>query len=86
LVDLIREVATDHGATPAQVALAWVLARGADVAPIFGTTRPERLIENLAALDLVLDATAMARLDAALSERPVIGDRYAPEGMKGLGG
>lgn len=86
LVDLIREVATDHGATPAQVALAWVLARGADVAPIFGTTRPERLIENLAALDLVLDATAMARLDAALSEKPVIGDRYAPEGMKGLGG
>ncbi|HEY8548088.1 MAG TPA: aldo/keto reductase [Acidimicrobiales bacterium] len=73
LVDEVRAVAEAHGATPAQVALAWVLAKGDDVVPIPGTKRPHRLEENLGALDLTLDDDEVARLEAL---RPA-GDRTA---------
>jgi aryl-alcohol dehydrogenase-like predicted oxidoreductase len=69
----LREVATACGATPAQVALAWLLARGDDVVPIPGTKRRRYLEDNIGALDLTLDDAALARLDAL---RPV-GDRHA---------
>jgi aryl-alcohol dehydrogenase-like predicted oxidoreductase len=74
LADEVAAVAWEVGATPAQVALAWVLAQGDDVVPIPGTTRVERLEENAAAVAVVLDDDALARL-AAL--RPPAGDRYA---------
>ena len=64
LVDAVRAVADRVGATPAQVALAWVLAQGDAVVPIPGTKRVERLEENAAASDLVLSAEDLAELDA----------------------
>jgi aryl-alcohol dehydrogenase-like predicted oxidoreductase len=72
IVDEVRAVAEAHGATPAQVALAWVAAKGDDVVPIPGTKRVTRLEENLGALSLDLTADDLGRLEAV---RPV-GDRY----------
>ena len=63
LVDAVRTIADRHGATPAQVALAWVLAQGEQVVPIPGTKRVSRLEENATAADLVLDASDLAALD-----------------------
>jgi aryl-alcohol dehydrogenase-like predicted oxidoreductase len=72
LVDEVRAVADARGATPAQVALAWLLAQGDDVVPIPGTKRVHRLDENLGALDVELSEDDLARLG---SLRPV-GERY----------
>jgi len=74
IVDEVAAVAADAGATPAQVALAWVLAQGEGIAPIPGTKRVSRLEENLAADDLVLTADQLARLNAIPAP---VGDRYA---------
>jgi aryl-alcohol dehydrogenase-like predicted oxidoreductase len=72
-VAVVREIAEAHGATPAQVALAWLTAHGDDVVPIPGTKRRTYLDDNLGALDLTLSADDLARLD----ELTVTGDRYA---------
>ena len=80
LVEIVEEVARAHDATAAQVALAWVLDQGTDVAPIPGTTRPERIDENVAARDLALTPQDVERLDRASSEIGVVGERY-PEPM-----
>jgi aryl-alcohol dehydrogenase-like predicted oxidoreductase len=72
-VGAVREIAAAHGATPGQVALAWLLAQGDDVAPIPGTKRVRYLEENVGALDVGLTPADLARLDAL---EPV-GDRYA---------
>jgi aryl-alcohol dehydrogenase-like predicted oxidoreductase len=72
-VDVVRSVADAHGATPGQVALAWLLGAGDDVVPIPGTKRVAYLEENTAAVDLRLTGEERGRLDAL---RPV-GDRYA---------
>lgn len=72
-VRVVEEVAAAHGCTPAQVALAWLLARGDDVVPIPGTERREWLDQNVGALDLELTADDLDRLDAL---RPA-GDRNA---------
>ena len=69
-----EHVAALHGATPAQVALAWVSARGNDVVPIPGTKRITYLEDNVAALDVVLTADDLGALDA-LSDQ-VVGMRY----------
>lgn len=74
IVDEVEAVAREAGATPAQVALAWVLAQGDDVVPIPGTKHVSRLEENTAALDVKLSADQLARLSAI--EAPA-GDRYA---------
>lgn len=73
---VVAEVSRELGATPAQVALAWVLARGDDMVPIPGTKRRTYLEENLAAATLRLDRSAMARLDAALNADTISGPRY----------
>jgi aryl-alcohol dehydrogenase-like predicted oxidoreductase len=73
LVERVRAVAERHGATPAQVALAWALAQGDHVVPIPGTKRIERLEENVAAAELSLSADDLAELDAL--PEPV-GSRY----------
>ena len=73
LVDEIRAVAQDVGATPAQVALAWLIEQGDDVVPIPGTKRRTYLEENLGALDVALTEDQVDRLS---SLRPV-GARYA---------
>jgi aryl-alcohol dehydrogenase-like predicted oxidoreductase len=74
IVDEVEAVAREAGATPAQVALAWVLAQGEDIVPIPGTKRVSRLEQNAAAVDVELSADQLARLGAI--PRPV-GARYA---------
>jgi aryl-alcohol dehydrogenase-like predicted oxidoreductase len=81
LVDLLAEVGTRHGATPAQVALAWLLSRQPWIVPIPGTRRLERLEENLAAADLELGAEDVRALESAADL--VQGARY-PEHMERL--
>jgi aryl-alcohol dehydrogenase-like predicted oxidoreductase len=80
IVDLVRDVAAECAATPAQVALAWVLSRGGDVVPIPGTKRVRYLEENVGALDLRLTEPQLARLDGIAAQ--TAGERYAPEMMK----
>jgi aryl-alcohol dehydrogenase-like predicted oxidoreductase len=75
----VREIAEEKGITPAQLALAWVLAQGDDIVPIPGTKRRKYLEENAAAADVELSDEDLARIDKELPE--VAGDRYAPEGM-----
>lgn len=76
LVDLLARIAGDGGATPAQVALAWLLARKPWIVPIPGTTRVHRLEENLAAAGLQLTAADLAEIDRASREIEVHGARY----------
>ena len=77
----MAELAEGIGATPAQVALAWVLAKGDDLVPIPGTKSPTRLEENVAATDLTLSDSQVAELDAAVSRDAVRGSRYDDSGM-----
>ncbi|GAA4061716.1 aldo/keto reductase [Microbacterium laevaniformans] len=74
IVDEVEKVAADAGATPAQVALAWLLAQGEHIAPIPGTRKLTRVEENIAAVDLVLTQDQVAALAAVGSP---VGDRYA---------
>ncbi|GAA4935787.1 aldo/keto reductase [Actinoplanes utahensis] len=76
VVDLLGAVAAGRGATPGQVALAWLLARKPWIVPIPGTRNTGRLAENIAAADLVLTPAELADLDAAAAKIPVQGDRY----------
>ncbi|MFJ9521159.1 aldo/keto reductase [Kitasatospora sp. NPDC101801] len=73
LVDTVRRIADGYGATPAQVALAWVVAQGRYVVPIPGTKTPKYLADNAAAADLTLSAADLAELDALPAP---VGDRY----------
>ena len=77
----VREIARAHGATPAQVAIAWLLTRGDDVVPIPGTKRRRYLEENLAAAGLQLSAAELARLDSALPPGAASGPRYGERMM-----
>jgi aryl-alcohol dehydrogenase-like predicted oxidoreductase len=77
LVAEIGKIAEAKGCTPGQLALAWVLAQGDDVAPIPGTKRVTYLEENVAALEVALDERDLADLDAAVPRDAVVGDRYA---------
>jgi len=76
LVDRVKELATQKGCTPAQLALAWLLHQGDDVAPIPGTKRRERLEENLGAVDVQLTAEDLARLDELAPVGGTAGERY----------
>ncbi len=83
IVAVIRAMAQERACTPAQLALAWVLAQGEDVVPIPGTKRVRWLEENAAALAVGLAPADLARLDAAIPAPT--GARYTEEGMKGVG-
>jgi aryl-alcohol dehydrogenase-like predicted oxidoreductase len=74
IVDTVEAVAKEVGASPAQVALAWLLAQGEDIVPIPGTKRVARLEENAGAVAIKLTADQLARLSAI---QPPVGDRYA---------
>lgn len=78
LVAVIDRIATDKGATPAQIAIAWLLAQRPWIAPIPGTTKLHRLEENLGAADVALDSADLGRISEALASIDVQGDRYAP--------
>ncbi len=84
LVRRLEAIARDKGCTPAQLALAWLLARGPDVIPIPGTKRKSRLEENLGALDVRLDATDLERIAAAVPAGAAAGLRYPEPQMKAV--
>ena len=80
LLDKFEQVAKDKKCTPAQLALAWVLAQGEDIVPIPGTKRRERLDENLGALDIELTSEDLERLAEMFPPNVAAGERY-PESM-----
>jgi aryl-alcohol dehydrogenase-like predicted oxidoreductase len=83
LVDLLGRIAEARGATPAQVALAWLLAQTPWIVPIPGTRRLERLEENLAAADLTLTTDDLAQIETAAGQIKIQGARY-PEHLQRL--
>lgn len=85
LLDVVTRLAVEKGATPAQVALAWLLTRKSWIVPIPGTTKLHRLQENVGAHKVELSASEMADIATALDALPVTGDRYPPEMMKTVG-
>ncbi|MDP4211099.1 MAG: aldo/keto reductase [Bacteroidota bacterium] len=82
LVDEFALVARDQHCTPAQLALAWVLAQGQDIIPIPGTKKRKYLEENAASVDVQLSKTVLDRLDSLLRKYPDIGERYGEGSMK----
>ena len=76
LVDLLGRIAAGKQATPAQIALAWLLAQKPWIVPIPGTTKLHRLKENIGAADIVLDADDLWQIAASLEKIQVQGDRY----------
>jgi aryl-alcohol dehydrogenase-like predicted oxidoreductase len=76
LVSRVKEIAADKDCTPGQLALAWVMAQGEDVVPIPGTKRRTYLEQNVAAVELKLDAEDLQRLDEAAPVGAAAGDRY----------
>jgi len=86
LVARVEEIAKEHKCTPAQLALAWVLAQGDDIVPIPGTRHPKRVEENLHALDIVLSENDLRRIDTAAPKGVAAGDRYSEGGMKTING
>jgi aryl-alcohol dehydrogenase-like predicted oxidoreductase len=85
LVDLLTRIAGDKGATPAQVALAWLLARKPWIVPIPGTTKLHRLDENLGAVDVELTSADLAEIQRVAAGIEVEGERYPPQWMATLG-
>jgi aryl-alcohol dehydrogenase-like predicted oxidoreductase len=84
LVARIRKIAQSKDATPGQLALAWVLAKGEDLVPIPGTKRRKYLEENAGAADIHLTASEINDLEAAVPLHEIAGDRYAPQAMKAI--
>jgi aryl-alcohol dehydrogenase-like predicted oxidoreductase len=85
LLKPLEDIAQKHKATAAQVAIAWLLARGDDVVPIPGTKRRKYLEENCAGVDLKLDAEELAALDKAFPADATAGTRYPEKQLAGLG-
>jgi aryl-alcohol dehydrogenase-like predicted oxidoreductase len=85
LVETLKEIAERMSATPAQIALAWLLAQKPWIVPIPGTTKLHRLDENIAAADLELSADDLSEIETAVSAIPVEGERY-PESLARLTG
>jgi aryl-alcohol dehydrogenase-like predicted oxidoreductase len=84
LVERVEEIARAKGATPAQVALAWVLSRGDDVVPIPGTKRIAYLEQNVAAAEVELSGDELSALEEAFPPGAASGERYAPAQMERL--
>lgn len=85
LVGPLKDLAALNGVSPGQMALKWLLARGADVVPIPGTSKPHRLEENLRTLAVSVNESDLAELGEAVDWRKVLGERYPPIQMKGVG-
>jgi aryl-alcohol dehydrogenase-like predicted oxidoreductase len=82
LVERFGQIATEKGVSPAQLAIAWVLAQGQDVIPLIGARRRDRLHEALGALDLRLSPEDLVHIQDVVPRDAVAGARYHPEGMK----
>jgi aryl-alcohol dehydrogenase-like predicted oxidoreductase len=76
VVDLLERIAAAKGATPAQIALAWLLAQKPWIVPIPGSRKLERLEENLGAVEVRLDEADLSEIDRAMADITVVGDRY----------
>jgi aryl-alcohol dehydrogenase-like predicted oxidoreductase len=85
LVDLLKRVAGEKGVTPAQIALAWLLAQQAYIVPIPGTTKLNRLEENIGASEVELTDGELRTIEDAASQIEIAGDRYTPQGMAMVG-
>lgn len=85
LVDLLQRVASQKGATPAQIALAWLLAQRPYLVPIPGTTKRHRLEENLGAAKGTLLEADLREIESAAAQIPIEGERYAPQQMAMVG-
>jgi len=85
LADMLGRFATSKGATPAQIALAWLLAQKSWIVPIPGTTKLHRLEENLGAVNIELTGSDLRDIEAALAKDRIEGERY-PESLKTLTG
>ncbi|HEX5409600.1 MAG TPA: aldo/keto reductase [Gemmatimonadaceae bacterium] len=85
LVRHIKELATQRGCTPSQLALAWVLAQGQDIVPIPGTKHRRYLEENIAAADITLTSAELARINAVAPRGVAAGNRYPEAMMQSLG-
>ena len=85
LVDLLRQIGDRHGASPAQVALAWLLAQKPWIVPLFGTRSLGRFDENIGALKVQLSERELQELNASKTTMPVVGNRYTPENMARVG-
>jgi aryl-alcohol dehydrogenase-like predicted oxidoreductase len=81
LAAAVKELASEKGITPAQLALAWVLAQGKDVVPIPGTKRVRYLQENMGAIDVHLTPDDLKKIAARLAEFEIVGERYMPQMM-----
>jgi len=81
LAGAVKELAAEKGTTPAQLALAWVLAQGQDLVPIPGTKRVRYLQDNMGALNVTLSAADLKKISAKLAEFQIVGERYTPEMM-----
>ncbi len=84
LIERMSALSAEAGATPAQLALAWVLAQGSDVVPIFGTKRLKYLQDNIAAAGLVLQPEFLARVGEAFPKGAAAGNRYPEEAMRAV--
>src|SRR5213075_3101363 len=85
LVDLLKRVASDKAATPAQIALAWILAQRPYIVPIPGTTKLAHLEENIKAASINFTTLEMQEINGALATMIVKGDRLRPDAMKLVG-
>jgi|TARA_R110002111_G_scaffold238757_1_gene300478 aryl-alcohol dehydrogenase-like predicted oxidoreductase len=84
IADVIAEMARQKSCSPAQLSLAWLLSKGPDIVPIPGTKQLRYLEENVAAAQLTLSAKEQQQLETATARLPIMGERYTPEGMKGV--
>ena len=84
IADVVAAMAAEKDCTSAQLSLAWLLAKGNDIVPIPGTKRRRYLEENAGAASITLTADETSRLETAVEQLPVIGERYTAEGMKGV--
>jgi aryl-alcohol dehydrogenase-like predicted oxidoreductase len=84
LVNTLSEMARSKNATSSQVAIAWVMSRGAEIVPLIGARRRPQLAESLKALDLKLSPEDLAQIERAIPADAVAGARYAEEQMRWL--
>ena len=84
LVEKIRAIAASNGCTPAQLALAWVMAQGDDIVPIPGTKRRQYLEENVGALDVRLTPEELTEIDSLIPPGAAAGSRYSEPGMRAI--
>jgi aryl-alcohol dehydrogenase-like predicted oxidoreductase len=84
VVEALAAIARTKGATPSQLAIAWVLSRGEDIVPLLGARTRTQLDETLAATALTLTPAELETIEKAVTPEAIVGDRYAPQHMATL--